>query len=546
LSFSNFSDLKFSSRYVDALPADKVDENYPRQVEHSAYSFVQPATTASPEFVAYSKDLAEQLGFVDIEQRSIDFAKVFTGNELLNGMKPYAMCYGGHQFGQWAGQLGDGRAINLGELSFANTECGTIKYKTIQLKGAGSTPYSRTADGLAVLRSSVREFLCSEAMYHLGIPTTRALSLCLSGEEVMRDMFYDGRAKLELGAVVCRVSSSFTRFGSFQLPASRGDIPLLKSLVDNCIEFDFPHLLTEVSLTDNIANNQALYLAWFSEVCQSTCQMVVHWMRVGFVHGVMNTDNMSILGETIDFGPYGWLDNFDPNWTPNTSDEQHKRYRFSTQAQIAQWNCFQLANAIFPLINEAEPLENILNNFAKQYQQDWQNMMAQKLGFIELKPESDETLFLELEQLLALVETDMTIFYRQLAKLPLKESSSQNNFWLTIFSSCYYDSTQLDDDYKIRFSIWLKEYIARALVDQQSPAQRQQTMNAINPKYILRNYLAQDAIELAEQGDYSGIHTLQTLLQHPYDEQEDFERYAQKRPEDAKNKAGCSMLSCSS
>lgn len=297
--------------------------------------------------MAYSKEVAELLN-LDIDAcESNSFTELFAGNKLLANMDPYAMCYGGHQFGNWAGQLGDGRAINLGEI---------LNHKNqrwaLQLKGAGPTPYSRTADGLAVLRSSVREFLCSEAMHHLDVPTTRALSLIMTGENVIRDMFYNGNPKAEPGAVVCRVAPSFIRFGNFQILTARRDVDLLKKMVDYTIRTDFPHL-GEPSPT--------IYIDWFTEVCKKTAEMIVHWQRVGFVHGVMNTDNMSILGLTIDYGPYGWLENFDQNWTPNTSESQEQRYRFGNQPKIAFWNLGQLANSIYPLIEQTEPFHKALS-----------------------------------------------------------------------------------------------------------------------------------------------------------------------------------------
>ena len=268
------------------------------------------------------------------------FAEVFVGNRLLPGMKPIATCYGGHQFGNWAGQLGDGRAINLGE---ARGRDG--KRWTLQLKGAGPTPYSRTADGLAVLRSSLREYVCSGAMFHLRVPTTRALSLALTGEDVVRDILYDGHPAPEPGAVVCRVAPSFTRFGHFEILAARRETDLLGRFLDFTIASDFPHLLDE-------ADAKARRIGWFREVAERTATMVAEWMRVGFVHGVMNTDNMSVLGLTIDYGPYGWLESFDPDWTPNTTDAATRRYRFGQQPAIAQWNLLQLANAVFPLIGD--------------------------------------------------------------------------------------------------------------------------------------------------------------------------------------------------
>ncbi|NRA62335.1 MAG: YdiU family protein [Psychrobium sp.] len=524
--------LTFDNRFVEQLPGDFEPLNYARQVHHAAYSFVTPTSVAKPQLVALSYDVAQLVGFDSDDLNDELFTDVFTGNSLLDGMTPFSMCYGGHQFGHWAGQLGDGRAINLGEVVTPNHG-----HQTLQLKGAGMTPYSRTADGLAVLRSSVREFLCSEAMFHLGVPTTRALSLCLTGTPVMRDMFYDGRGAYEAGAVVCRVSSSFMRFGNFQLPANRQDEPLLRQLIDHCITADYPHLG---------APSESVYLQWFREIAQRTCDMIIHWQRVGFVHGVMNTDNMSIMGETIDYGPYGWVDDFDVNWTPNTTDAQGKRYRFGAQGEIGQWNLFQLANAIYPIVGQAESLEEILRDYADSYQLAWRQMMAAKLGLLSYQGDDDNVLFHELELLLMTVETDMTIFYRQLATLNKDGDASDCGWWLSRLSDCYYRIEQLDDDYKQQFSLWLARYLLRLNNDNRSDEQRTIAMNGVNPKYVLRNYLAQQAIEAADNGDFSEIATLQTLLQFPYDEQPEFADYAKKRPEWARHKAGCSTLSCSS
>lgn len=527
--------LDFENRFVNQLPADNERLNSRRQVHHAAYSWVTPTPTSDPQLIALSYDVAQSLGFDSDDLASDLFRDVFSGNDLLDGMTPYAMCYGGHQFGHWAGQLGDGRAINLGEIVTQSNG-----HQIVQLKGAGPTPYSRTADGLAVLRSSVREFLCSEAMAHLGIPTTRALSLCLTGDQVMRDMFYNGNGAFEPGAVVCRVSASFTRFGSFQLPSQRGDVELLRAMADHCIASDFSHLIADGEI------NQATYLSWFSEICTRTCDMVIGWQRVGFVHGVMNTDNMSIIGETIDYGPYGWVDNFDLDWTPNTTDAQGRRYCFGAQGEISHWNLFQLANAIYPLIGESLPLEEILADYSDRYQLKWREMMAAKLGLEGYQGHNDLMLFAQLEQILQSIETDMTVFYRKLSELSKAIDLSDSSHWLVVLEDSFYQPARLSEKYQEVMRSWLLDYTKRLAKDQRSDSERKTAMNKVNPKYVLRNYLAQQAIELAEKGDYSEIATLQTLLQHPYDEQEAFEKYAQKRPEWARNKAGCSALSCSS
>ncbi len=530
--------LIFDNRFVQQLPADSEPNNYRRQVLKACYSHVLPANVTAPTVAAYSKEMAEQLGITEDDCKSEQFAKVFVGNEILAGMQPYAMCYGGHQFGHWAGQLGDGRAINLGEV--VNTQ---KQRWVLQLKGAGPTPYSRSADGLAVLRSSVREFLCSEAMYHLGVPTTRALSLILTGEQVVRDMFYDGNPRAEPGAVVCRVAPSFVRFGSFQIFTARGEIDVLRQFVDFTIRTDFPHLVK-----DNGVLDKTVYIAWFEEVCKLTAEMIVHWQRVGFVHGVMNTDNMSILGLTIDYGPYGWLDNYDPDWTPNTTDAGERRYRYSQQPQIALWNLLQLANAIYPLVEQEEPFQQALAIYNQTFEQAWNNMMTDKLGLDTFNPETDSKLFSELLALLAEVETDMTIFYRSLALLDLENSleTLSDKQLLKPIQDAWYRLEALTEDYKSRFASWIRVYIIRLQKAGVKQIDKKQRMNAVNPKYILRNYLSQLAIDKAEQGDYSMVNELLELMRRPYDEQPEKQHYAVKRPEWARHKAGCSKLSCSS
>jgi uncharacterized protein YdiU (UPF0061 family) len=525
---STLDTLNFDNRFVRELPGDVEVENYRRQITGACYSRVLPTPVVKPQLVSYSKEVAELLDLTDVICESPEFAQIFTGNGLAQGMEPYATCYGGHQFGYWAGQLGDGRAINLGEVINKRGERWAL-----QLKGAGATPYSRNADGLAVLRSSVREFLCSEAMFHLGVPTTRALSLTLTGEHVIRDMFYNGNPKAEPGAVVCRVAPSFTRFGHFQILAARKEIELLRKLVDYTIRTDFPHLGKPSAKT---------YIALFEEICSRTANMIVHWQRVGFVHGVMNTDNMSILGLTIDYGPYGWLENYDPDWTPNTTDKADRRYRFGHQPQIAFWNLGQLANAIYPLIEEVEPLQQAMKVYTTAFEQGWQVMMADKLGLNAFDPATDDELITELLVLLQMVETDMTIFYRQLAKLEKADGIAAHNH----FSAAYYVPEQLTADYQARLDQWIGRYLQRIQQDGRQDAVRIEKMNAVNPKFVLRNYLAQLAIDKAEQGDFSMVNVMLDVLRHPYDEQPGKDEFAAKRPDWARQRPGCSMLSCSS
>ncbi|MFT5162646.1 MAG: hypothetical protein ACI9FJ_001223 [Alteromonadaceae bacterium] len=532
---TTLNQLRFDNRFVAQLPADATMAGSPRQVLDACYSLVDPTPVKGATLIAYSPEAAEQLGFSSALCQSQDFAETFVGNQIITGMQPFAMCYGGHQFGHWAGQLGDGRAINLGEMLIAKGE-----RLTLQLKGAGPTPYSRTADGLAVLRSSIREFLCSEAMYHLGVPTTRALSVVLTGEKVIRDMFYDGNQQYEPTAVVCRVAPSFTRFGNFQLQASRGNTELLKQLVDFTITNDFPQLLEQGQSLD-----KDTYLMWFKTISETTAKMVAHWMRVGFVHGVMNTDNMSILGLTIDYGPYGWLEGYDPTWTPNTTDAQGKRYSYRNQPQMAHWNLLQLGNALLPLIEDAAPLEQILRDFVGDYHHLWHNMLATKVGLPDYNEAHDSAPLEELLELLAVVETDMTIFFRQLANLEQHRSYSDAQL-LAVIEAAYYQPDQLDDEYKTRMLSWLNDYQQRLTTLDTSDEQRKTRMNLVNPKYVMRNYLAQQAIDKAHQEDYSLVEKLLEVMKKPYDEQPENEIFAAKRPEWARVKAGCSMLSCSS
>ncbi len=520
---ASLDQLVFDNQFTSCLPDDGEAENFRRQIKNAIYSRVQPVQVPSPKLVSASPEVARLIGLDQDALTTEQFVQVFSGNTPLTNMDPHATCYGGHQFGNWAGQLGDGRAINLGELVTGD------QHFMLQLKGAGPTPYSRTADGLAVLRSSVREYLCSEAMHHLGIPTTRALSLITTGDAVVRDMLYDGHPEEEPGAVVCRVSSSFARFGHWQLLTARQELELLKTFTDFIIRREFPHIQVD-------ANNPAdAYVQWFREVSTRTATLIVHWMRVGFVHGVMNTDNMSILGETIDYGPYGWLDDFDPEWTPNTTDAGNRRYRYGQQPGIAQWNLLQLANAILPLVNDPKPLEEALSDFAKDYEQKWQAMMAAKLGLDQVPGD----LLNGLHNLLTSTETDMTLFYRTLATLDLEAEAPEE-----ALRDALYEAGSLTKPFRDLARTWLSDY-RRALKDQ-GVTDRAARMNQTNPKYVLRNYLAQVAIDAAHEGDFSKVNELLDVMRKPYDEQPHYEAYAGKRPEWARTKVGCSMLSCSS
>src|SRR6267142_2648415 len=369
----DLAQTSFENTFVRDLPADPVLLNVPRQVSNACYTRVEPTPVAAPRLLAWSNALGELLR---LSRPGAEAVQVLAGSRVLSGMQPYAARYGGHQFGHWAGQLGDGCAITLAEMIATDGS-----RQELQLKGAGKTPYSRTADGRAVLRSSVREFLCSEAMFHLGVPTTRALSLVGTGEPVIRDMFYDGHPRPEPGAIVCRVAPSFVRFGNFQILGANNELDALKRLADYVVR-------------EHFAGHS--YAGWYQEVCRRTALLMVDWMRLGFVHGVMNTDNLSILGVTIDYGPYGWLEGYDLDWTPNTTDAEGRRYCYGNQPHIAQWNLARLAEALLPLVPEKEKLEAGLALYGETFGAAWQRALAGKLGVAALDQPGDDALVTEL------------------------------------------------------------------------------------------------------------------------------------------------------
>ena len=545
--------LRFENRFLAELPGDPVSGPRRREGRGALWSRVSPEPVPAPTLLAWSREVAQTLGLDAQAMGSETLRDVLAGNALLPGMDPFAGNYGGHQFGHWAGQLGDGRAISLGEQVLADGR----RFEW-QLKGAGPTPYARTADGRAVLRSSIREFLCSEAMHHLGVPTTRALSLVATGQAVVRDVMYDGHPAPEPGAVVCRIAPSFLRFGHFELPAARGETDLLRSLADFTIARDFPHLAAAPGAP--APGSEALYAEWFGEICARTARMVAEWMRVGFVHGVMNTDNMSILGLTIDYGPYGWIDDYDPDWTPNTTDAQGRRYRFGWQPAVARWNLVRLAQALSPLFGDAASLQDGLARFGSTYADADRDIVARKLGLAECR-EDDIALVRDLHALMHASSADMTLCFRALAEVQPQPvpSASDASVGISVdagegadaFARCpslrdvFYEPARRDAQAN-EWVQWLRRYAARLSDDALTPELRNARMSAANPLYVLRNYLAQQAIDRAARGDLREVHTLLELLRRPYDAQPGREAYAGLRPDWARERVGCSMLSCSS
>lgn len=515
--------IEFDNSFLRDLPGDAEAGPRVREV-FAAWSRVDPTPVAAPRLLAWSPEAAALVGLDAADAGHSDFARVFGGNALLHGMQPWAANYGGHQFGSWAGQLGDGRAISLGEA--IGPDGGR---RELQLKGAGRTPYSRFGDGRAVLRSSIREFLCSEAMHHLGIPITRALSLVGTGEEVVRDMFYDGHPRPEPGAVVCRMAPGFLRFGSWQLPASRGDTVLLRRLADHVQRHHFPELHGRGPDGD---------AEWFARVCERTAWMVAGWMRVGFVHGVMNTDNMSILGLTLDYGPFGWIEDFDPDWTPNTTDTHGRRYRFGAQPEVAYWNTIRLAQALAPLFDGPAPLEEGLRRYRLAWQQAERDLVARKLG-LAAADVADVALYGDLCRLLHAGQLDMTLSFRALGRL---DPAAPDLAMLE--PACYDAAARGRIEAPLRE--WLVRYAARLAADPLDAAARRERMRLANPCHVPRNWLLLEAIERAEQGDMGGVQALMEVLRRPYEEQPGRGHFARRRPDWARQRPGASMLSCSS
>ena len=505
-----------NQNFTQKFPGDFSENTMQRQTPEVLFCFIKPAEFDNTKLIDFNENLSVEIGLGALENDK-DF---LVAQNLPSNVRTYATAYAGHQFGNWAGQLGDGRAIYAGEIINENHQT------EIQWKGAGATPYSRHADGRAVLRSSIREYLMSEAMFHLGIPTTRALSITKTGEDVVRDMQYSGNPQKEQGAVVVRTAESFLRFGHFELLSARNQTDLLKQLADYTIENFYPEVNSE--------NNHNKYLDWFQAVCDRTLKMIIDWYRVGFVHGVMNTDNMSILGLTIDYGPFSMMDGYDLEFTPNTTDLPGKRYAFGKQGQISHWNLATLANAIFPLVNDADALEKILDNYGKKFWTDHDKMLANKFGLDEVLPE-DEKFFTEWQQLMQDLNLDYTLFFQNLEKpvLDIKVGDFSNSFY-----------RKLSESELSRLSNFIEKYQARKLRNKISELESLELMSKTNPKFILRNYLLFEAIQDAEQDNYERFFELKEALENPYENR--FPQFNQKRPSKYDNQTGCSQLSCSS
>ncbi len=473
-------------------------------------SRVQPTPLQNPRLLHANAELAAEIGIDPDSLAGETFLNIFAGNAPLPGGAPTAMLYAGHQFGVWVPQLGDGRAILLGQL-----RTGAHQSWDLQLKGAGQTPYSRFADGRAVIRSSVREYLAGEAMHHLGIPTTRSLSLIIGDDPVRRET-------LERAAVICRVSPSHVRFGHFEVFYYRQQFELLAPLADHVIQEHFPDCWDQPNR----------YLAWLERVVERTATLIAQWQAVGFCHGVMNTDNMSILGLTLDYGPYGFMDGFDAHHICNHSDEGG-RYAYDRQPQIGHWNCSRLVQACLPLL-DADPdraLEvgqSLLARYPPAYASAMTARWRQKLGLRDAI-ESDIELINRFLNLLHQGHSDFTRAFRALAGV-----SSHDQHGDETLRQGIHDIPALD--------AWLPDYRSRLRAESSDDGKRAAAMNAVNPKYVLRNHLAQRAIADAERGSATELEQLLTVLAAPYDDQPAHTQYAEEPPPEGRHIS----VSCSS
>lgn len=461
------------------------------------YTRVSPTPLPAPYLVAVSAPAARIIGLDPEQAERAEFVETFTGNRILAQSSPLAAVYSGHQFGVWAGQLGDGRAILIGEAPADITE--PPHKLELQLKGAGPTPYSRMGDGRAVLRSSIREFLCSEAMAALGIPSTRALCITGSDRMVLRET-------PETTAVATRMAPSFVRFGSFEHWYYNGRTDELRVLADHVIERCYPHL----------RGAARPYQALLSEVTRRTARMIAQWQAIGFMHGVLNTDNMSILGITLDYGPFGFMEAFNAHHICNHTDSQG-RYAYDKQPQIGHWNCYALGQAMLPLIGEVDQVHEALATYETEFTAAFDAAMHAKLG-LATREEDDGKLIDAAFAILQGSHADFTLFFRKLGELRLDDPASDQPI-----RDLFID--------RAAFDAWALQYRSRLRREGSQDQDRRAKMHRVNPKYVLRNYLAQVAIEKAQAKDFSEIARLLAVLEHPFDEQPDNERYAEVAPD---------------
>jgi uncharacterized protein YdiU (UPF0061 family) len=491
-SFKQGSDI--STRTADDLPFDNAFAGLPP----AFYTRLMPTPLPAPYFVAASTPAARLVGLDPADLAHEDIVAVFTGNEVPHRAQPLAAVYSGHQFGHWAGQLGDGRAILLGDVA------GPDGRMELQLKGAGMTPYSRMGDGRAVLRSSIREFLCSEAMAALGIPTTRALMVTGSNQGVIRET-------METAAFLTRMAPSYVLVVSIEHWRYKNKPEELRILADYVIKTFYPAL----------AGAPNPYVALLEEVTRRTARMIAHWQAVGFMHGVMNTDNMSILGITLDYGPFGFMEAFDADHICNHTD-QGGRYSYANQVPVGHWNCYALANALLPLIDDHEAAQAALDVYVDAYGEKFDELVHAKLG-LKSTQENDRVLADDMFKLMQENRVDFTLFFRRLGELKVDVSDAQRETSDAPLRDLFLD--------RPGFDAWAARYRDRLRLEGSVDAARRVAMHAANPKYVLRNYLAQVAIEKAQNGDFDEVRRLLAVLEHPFDDQPEHDSYAALPPD---------------
>ncbi|MGB0360719.1 MAG: protein adenylyltransferase SelO [Endozoicomonas sp.] len=468
------------------------------------YTKLRPAPLENPRLVALSQTA---INLIEFDKTTEELLQICAGQQLLPGSEPLAMVYSGHQFGSYNPRLGDGRGLLLGEVMNSQGE----KWD-LHLKGSGPTPYSRMGDGRAVLRSCIREFLASEALHNLGIPTTRALCVVTSNTPVYRET-------IESGSTLLRLARSHIRFGHFEYFYYNKRYEALKKLTDYTIENSF----VDVEGMNNHASTEEGYRLFYEEVIRRTANLIAQWQAAGFTHGVMNTDNMSIIGDTLDYGPYGFIDDFNWHYICNHSDNSG-RYAFSQQPEIGHWNCGRLGQALVPLFDNSVLIQTALDGYPEIYTQTYMDLMLEKLG-ISNKEKDDEKLVIDLLQLLHDSHCDYTLFFRTLCDFPSDEAKQKLSH-LTEHPSLI---------------PWLDAYSLRLTKEKIDALTRQQRMKSVNPKFILRNYLAQQAIEQAEKGNYQEIENLMHVLSNPFEEHPNFAYYADAPPDwGQKLKISCS------
>ncbi|XP_033732941.1 protein adenylyltransferase SelO, mitochondrial-like isoform X2 [Pecten maximus] len=587
-NMSTLETLNFDNLVLRSLPIDTESEIFTRQVSGACFSKMKLSPVENPTLVCHSSSALSLLDLKETEVHEKNFCEYFAGNKLIPGSEPAAHCYCGHQFGYFSGQLGDGAAMYLGEVVNKKGERWEI-----QLKGSGLTPYSRTADGRKVLRSTIREFLCSEAIFNLGIPTTRAGSCVTSDSRVLRDIFYDGHPIHERCTIVLRIAPTFLRFGSFEIfkpmdpeTGRKGPSVDRTDILIQMLDYTIKTFYTEI--WDKFKEDkQKLYLEFFREVVRRTARLVADWQCVGWCHGVLNTDNMSICGVTIDYGPYGFMDRYDPDFICNASDDGG-RYTYQKQPEICKWNCQKLAEAI----KEAIPLsetEKELGIFDEEFSRHYTQKMRRKLGLLNTDLPEDGLLVEKFMETMKMTGADFTNCFRCLSRLPLPGSSDYDSAVTEvteyILSQCatveelktsykptmdprqlqmfmmlmqtnpgilnalgrgfsafvkeiekmekakeLQDMTQIsktDEDRKL-WTEWFLQYTERLKLEakdcsdlENASKLRSQVMNSVNPRFILRNYIAENAIRAAEKGDYSEVQRVLKLLENPFSEADD-------------------------